>query len=429
MADALTKEDARQLMGAWDEFKSTNDVRIAAAVKGVVDPLIDDKLVKLNEKLDSYEEKQTELVGAATAARQAQENYDELKTQLEALQIKANRPGGVGNDNAAQTRAEAKAFANTYLRGIVDAHLKGEMNLSAEQKTALDTVRAQYKALAIGDDTGGGYLAPVEFVAEIIKGVTLISRFRSLVRVRTTANKAQDIPKRTGQFAAVRSAELAARTETKGLAYGMVELTAPEMTAIVDISQANLEDSAFDLAAEVQMEATEQFAVLEGKEVCTGTGIDECEGILVNGDVAESLNGDAAALTPDGILGLSYDLKTDYSNKATWVMNRKTLGKIRVLKDGVGDYLWTPGLAGSHPNTIDGTPYMEMPDMPDIAANAWPIAIGDFMRGYTLLDRVAMTMLRDPYTQAGSGLVRFWFRRRGGGRVVLGEAIRKLKIA
>jgi HK97 family phage major capsid protein len=85
-----------------------------------------------------------------------------------------------------------------------------------------------------------------------------------------------------------------------------------------------------------------------------------------------------------------------------------------------------PGIALGRPNTIDGDPYVEVPDMPNEGAGTTPVAYGDFARGYNLVDRIAMEMLRDPYTQATSGNVRFIFRRRLGGQVVLAEAIRKL---
>jgi len=88
-----------------------------------------------------------------------------------------------------------------------------------------------------------------------------------------------------------------------------------------------------------------------------------------------------------------------------------------------------PGIAQGRPNTIDGDPYLEFPDMPSEGAGTYPITYGDFRRGYTMVDRIAMEMLRDPYSQATGGKVRFIFRRRTGGKVTLGEAFRKLKCA
>jgi HK97 family phage major capsid protein len=102
---------------------------------------------------------------------------------------------------------------------------------------------------------------------------------------------------------------------------------------------------------------------------------------------------------------------------------------VRKLKDGDKNYIWMPGVQNGAPATIDGDPYVEFPDMPSEGAGLYPIAYGDFRRAYTLVDRIAMEMLRDPYTQATSGNIRFIFRRRVGGQVVLPEAIRKLKCA
>jgi len=99
------------------------------------------------------------------------------------------------------------------------------------------------------------------------------------------------------------------------------------------------------------------------------------------------------------------------------------------LKDADKGYVWQPGLALGKPNTIDGDPYVEVPDMPNEGAGAFPVAYGDFQRGYTLVDRIQMSMLRDPYTQATVGNIRFMFRRRLGGQVTLAEAFRKLKCA
>ena len=139
------------------------------------------------------------------------------------------------------------------------------------------------------------------------------------------------------------------------------------------------------------------------------------------------MTGNAASLSADGVLNICYNLKTAYAVNASYILNRASIGAVRTLKDGIGNYLWMPGLQSGLPNTINGAPYYEFPDMPAVGASAYPIAFGDWKRAYTLVDRIAMTFLRDPYTQGASGNVRMWFRRRCGGQVVLAEAIRKLQ--
>jgi HK97 family phage major capsid protein len=111
-----------------------------------------------------------------------------------------------------------------------------------------------------------------------------------------------------------------------------------------------------------------------------------------------------------------------------WTLNRLSLAAVRKLKDQQGQYLWTPGIAGNVPNTILGASYVEMPDMPNIGANAFPIAFGDFKRGYVVVDRIAISFQADYTTGADDGLVVFRGRKRTGGGVRQAEAIRKLKV-
>jgi HK97 family phage major capsid protein len=408
------------VMTAFEEFKKTNDARLAEIEKkGAADPLVNEKLAKIEATIAGYEGVNQKITLAEQQAKAAREAVDRMEVAM--ARIPSAARGG--------SAAEVKQRANDWLRAVIAAHTIGVVNLGAEQRKSVEDAIAEYKSLNISNDTAGGYLAPLEYVREIIKGVTEMSPVRALVRVRTTAAKSIQIPKRTGQFAAQWVAEQGNRTETTGLAYGLEEMPLHELYALVDISNQMLEDSAFDIEAELRMEAEEQFAVAEGAAVISGNGVGKPQGVLVNGSVGETVSGDANLVTADGLINLFHAIKTAYSRNAAFGLNRTTLGAVRKLKDTANQYLWSPGLASGIPNTILGAPYVEMPDMPNVAANAYPVVFGDWRRGYTLVDRISMEFLRDPYTQATSGNVRFIFRRRLGGQVVIPEALRKLKIA
>ncbi len=414
-------EDIQQALDAFgrafEEFKATNDARLKELeAKGAVDPVVEDKLRKVEEGLAAGEALSRKLLAQ-------EEELKGLRGTVDELEKRANRPA-TGDD--ADRAAERKRRVNLWTRGVVSAFTVGIPNLPEDQRKALDVAAAEYKGMTAGDDTTGGYLAPRDYVREIIREVTEASRPRALARVRSTAMKAIAQPKRTGQFSARRVGETEPRTETEGLGFGMVEITAPEAYALIDISQQNLEDTEFDFEAEIREEAVEQFGILEGREFVSGSGVGEMEGILSNGQVGATKSGHVSQITADGLLTLKYDVKTAYARSAKFVMNRRSLGAIRRLKDKNDQYLWMPGIQFGRPNTIDGDPYEEVPDMPDEAANAKPVAYGDFRRAYTMADRVQMSMLRDPYTQATNGMIRFHMRRRVGGRVVLPEAIRTL---
>ena len=292
--------------------------------------------------------------------------------------------------------------------------------------------RDEMKALTVGNDPAAGYLAPPEFAREIIKGEVEFSPLRAWVRVRETSRNALQIPRRSGTFGAVWVAEQAARSETEGLTYGLEDIPTHEMYALVDVSQQMLEDSEFDLEAELRMEFAEQFAVTEGAAFVDGNGVGQPEGLLSHADVATTNSGSAATIADangqaDGLISLWHSIKTGYAIRGVWLLNRSTLAAVRKLKDDQGQYIWQPGLAVGQPNTILGSPYAELPDMPNEAANATPIAFGDLRRGYTVVDRIQLSVLRDPFTQATAGKIRFIARRRVGGQVVLPEAVAKLK--
>jgi len=420
------KKSVDDFMSTFDEFKKANDERLKQVEeKGAADPLTEEKLAKIEQDLAKFEDLNQKLTEAEKKAHAADEDRKELKSQLDRIETKAGRPPKSREDRA----EELKERVNLWARGVVNAYSVGVPNLPEEERKAIDAIRNEYKSLNVSTDTAGGYLAPEEYVREIIKGITEMSPVRSLARVRTTMNKSVEIPKRTGQFAAQWVSEQGTKSETTGLSYGLEELPTHELYALIDISNQMVEDSAFDMEAEIRMEAEEQFSVAEGTAFVSGTGVGKPEGFLSNADVATTNSGAATAVTADGILSLFYGIKTAYARNATWLMNRTTLGSVRKLKDANNQYLWMPGLAQGQPNSINGAPYVEMPDMPNEGAGTKPVAFGDFRRAYTWVDRIVMEMLRDPYTQATSGNVRFILRKRVGGQVTLAEALRALVCA
>lgn len=413
------KDAIKQVMTGFEEYKAANDERLKQIeTKGAADPVTAEKLAKLDEHLDKFEAFNQRLTEAAKKA----EAIEEVKSRFDEIETAMKRVTGA----TVETKASR---VNDWARAVVDAHTLGLANLSAEQQKTMKAINDEYKALAVTPDTAGGYLAPVEFVREIIKGETEISPVRTLARVRQTAQKSVQVPKRTGQFAAQWVAEQGTKTETTGLAYGLEDIPTHEIYALIDISNQMLEDSAFNMEQEIASEAIEQFALAEGTAFVSGNGAGKPQGFLSAASVQTTNSGAATTVTADGLLTLKHAIKTAYTRNANFLLNRTTLGSVRKLKDDNKQYLWMPGIANGKPNTIDGDPYMEMPDMPSEGAGLKPVAYGDFRRAYTWVDRISMEMLRDPYTQATAGNVRFIVRKRVGGQVVLAEAIRTLTCA
>lgn len=328
------------------------------------------------------------------------------------VKLQAPRPDG---NKADPTPAEHKVAYLKFLRKGADILTPPEV-----------------KVMTISDLTTGGYLAaPNEVVKEILVNVTEYSPIRSLARVITTSAPGVDWPKKTGTFAAYRTTEIGTRTETTGLAYGLEKIPADEMYALVKLSKQNLEDSAFPLESFVAAEAAEQFGVKEGTESILGIATSgQCEGILINASVTGFTGVTTSAkILADDMKQVFYLLKDIYARNATWLWRRTSTLAISLLKDSVsGDYMWRPGLADKDPATVLGRPYVECPDMPAEAASAKAVAVGDFRKGYVLVDRLGMETQRLVELYAVNGQVGLLFRRRVGGQVILPEAIKVLTL-
>ena len=390
---------------AFEEFKSTNNERLAEIEKkGEADPLVDEKLKNIEADLDRFEDINQKL----TLAQQEQKQFGEKLENFETLLKR--REAGVESKSIDE---KMDAF-DKWLR-------KGEKDMEAHE----------VKSLSVSDDSQAGFLAPPEYVAELIKTITEISPMRQIARVRQTNQKSIQMPSRTATFSAAWVAEQGTRSETTGYTTQLEEIPTHEQYALVDISSQMLEDSVFNLESEMQEEFATQFAKNEGNAFVAGDSVGKPEGITVNSDVGTTNSGSGTLLTGDGLIDLVHDVKSDYTRGATFVFNRTSLAAIRKLKDTAGQYVFQAGmmLTAGVPNTILGFPYVEMPDMPDVAGSAKPVAFGDFSRGYMIVDRVALSVLRDPFTQATSGNVRYVARSRVGGQVVLAEALRTQTIS
>jgi HK97 family phage major capsid protein len=194
-----------------------------------------------------------------------------------------------------------------------------------------------------------------------------------------------------------------------------------------------------DMDSWIASEVETAFAEQESQAFVTGDGVAKPRGFLDYptvaeaswawgslGQIATGVSGAFPASNPSDILmDLMYALKSGYRQNASWVMSRQTQAAIRKLKDTTGNYLWTPPAAVGARAMLMGFQLVEAEHMPDITANAKAIAFGDFQRGYLVVDRVGVRILRDPYS--AKPYVLFYTTKRVGGGVQDFDAIKILK--
>ncbi|MDW5314082.1 phage major capsid protein [Rhizobium sp. PL01] len=334
-----------------------------------------------------------------------------IKARVDKLEAKANRPLAANsnhpegqNDNGVR-----KAFSD-FLRGTIDN--SGEVR----------------KALTVAGDAPSHILAPEETSGEFIRNLVEFSPVRSIADVRTTGSHTVMLPKRLTVTNAKWKGE-AVVSEASEPTFDQMEISIKEATTHVDIGNWLIEDASADVEAEVRLALAEDFAAKEGLAFVNGSAAAEPKGFMAEAGITSGLNGHATNLSADAFISLMYSLPAIYRNRGTWAMNGTTLAAVRKLKDGQGNYLWQPAFVAGQPETILGRPVVELLNMPDIAANAFPIIFGDFKAGYRIYDRIELAVRPNPYLLATEGLVRFHARRRVGAGVVRPEVFRKLKMA
>ncbi len=337
---------------------------------------------------------------------------DKVAGRLDKIEATLNRPGIIakGDDSG---DLERKAFIEFARKGVE----------RMEQKAAA--------ALTVATDASAGYLAPEAFGAEILKKIVEWSPIRNYARVISISAPEIKYPRKLTGVAATWVGETEDRTQSDQT-YEQVTFAPHELATFVDVSNQLLEDNAYNLEGELSGDFAEAFAIAESSAFVNGNGTGKPKGLLAAGTgIAEMKTGAAANLGTDPaatVIAMFHAVPSVVAQNGVWVMNRKTLGALRTLKDGNGRFIMVDPITAGMPSTLLGRPIVEAVDMPDVAANAVPIVFGD-LAGYRIVDRVGLTVLRDPYSIATKGQVRFHARRRVGGDVSHPDRFLKLKVA
>ena len=389
-----------EFLGAFEQFKSANDERLENLEQKKKDDVV------LREKIDRINDAVTE-----------------QKAAVDRIVIKQNRPR-LSHAGAVQTD-ERKAAFSRYMR-VGDA-----TSIATLEEKSLNTVV----------DAEGGYLAPEQTEALIAAAVRDVSPIRQIASVREIGSNVFRKPISNGDGSAGWVGETEPRVETTASTITAIDFPTKELYAMPAASQTLLDDSIVDIEQWLAEEVQQEFAVQESAAFINGDGVNEPSGILNSpivdeairganqlGFVATGVDGDFPAANPaDVLLDLIYTPKQAYRQNGRFVLNRSVLGTLRKFKDADGNYLWQPSAQAGEPARLLGYPVTESEDMPDIAAGSHSIAFGDFRRGYLIVDRVGVRVLRDPYS--AKPYVLFYTTKRVGGGVQDFDAIKLLKFA
>lgn len=407
----MTTENT-ELMQALNQLREINEKGIKMNSEDL------EKISKLNTRLDASEEKNNQLVKQLTEEKSAKEDLvkriDDLEKGLGRL------PGGksAGIDGQ-DVVVECKNFINTMLRDSNTAEF-----IKANQSNPI--VGMSKKSYNETIDPNGGYLVPPQYYQEVIKKITEISPIRQYAKVVTISSNRLEVRLRNAliQGGWVNETKPAPVSQSP---YGNIEILAHKLMVNTSVSAELINDSTFNVEQLIAEDMIENFAQLEGRAFVLGNGLSQPYGLITNANIQKLTSSVVGSYTPDDLIKLTGELKDGYA--PMWMLNRRELARVRLFKDGIGRYLWTPGLAEGKPNMINGEPYVSVIDMPNAAAGATPILYGDVRRAYMIVDNMRMSMIRDPFTQSSSDMISITAHRRVGGAVVLPEAIKLIVCA
>lgn len=405
------KKVVDSLAAAFDEFKSANDERLRQVEqKGAADPLLEEKVEKLNAQLG------------------------QLQKSLADMEVKAFRPGApAGSSEAEGLRAEHKS---AYLRFVRKGADEGLADL-------------QKKALNVTTEADGGYAVPEEIDRGILGLMQTMSPMRAVCNVVQVGTP--DYKRLVNVHGASTGwvDEDDARPETNTPQLAQVAAFMGEVYANAFATQTMLDDAFFNAEQWLIQELTDAFALVEGAAFVTGDGAKKPKGFLAYTQAAtddgtrafgqvqyvatgadgafKSLSASTGVNPADDLLTLIYKLKSGLRQGSAFMMNSAVLATARKWKDADGNYIWQPSFQAGQPSILLGYPVAENEDMPGIGSGTTPVAFGNWRRAYTIVDRIGIRTLRDPYTN--KPYVGFYMTKRVGGMLVDSEAVKVLKLA
>lgn len=390
-------------MHAFEEFRQTNDSRLdEIEQKMSADVITEEKLNRLNDALDANQRR------------------------IDALTLKAHRPQQAGVDGdvtLSHSAMQHKSAFHGYVRGGETANLR-----SLEQK-----------ALSVASDPDGGYLVPEETETSVMQSLKEISPIRAIAGNRQVSGTVYKKPFSIAAPGTGWVGETAARPETTSPTLAELSFPTMELYAMPAATSTLLDDSAVNIDEWLAEEVKTAFAAQETAAFVAGDGVNKPKGFLDYTTVAEAswswgnvgyvatgVDGDfAASNESDQLIDLIYTVKSGYRANSRWVMNRSTQAEIRKLKDADGNYIWQPAARAGEAPSLLGYPVTEVEDMPAIASDSLSVAFGDFNRGYLVVDRLGLRILRDPYSS--KPYVLFYTTKRVGGGIQDFDAFKFLK--
>jgi len=421
-----SKKNYDELRKSYEQFKSVMDT-----YEGKMSADIEEQVKKFGEEIvtrqTALDEGWNKRADAMETAIQRMPKYAspedkkevEMAMQFQKEALVCRKKEGVTYNDVATLKANVEEYQEYKKAFEAFLRMKGDQrNMGPDQ----------FKSLSVGVDPDGGYTVTPAFSSRVITKQYETDPIRQMASIETISTQALEWLVDWGQAGAGWEAETETGNETDTPTLNKKRIPVHVMYAKPHATQTLLEDSGINIENWLANKVADRFSRLEAASFIDGDGVGKPRGILTYangtnyGQIEQVAMQNAAALTGDGFIAVKYSLVEQYLNMASWIMNRTTVRDAMYLKNGAGDYIWKPGWDKDSQATILGLPVRMSATMPAVAANALAVALAYWKEAYMIVDRLGITIQRDPYT--AKPFVEFYTRKRVGGDVVNYEAIK-----
>jgi HK97 family phage major capsid protein len=397
------------------------------------------------EQINKINDDVTKSIDSINDLKEAQKKLEEQNINIEKLICRMDAGENSTEINPLEKKSRHE-FAN-YLRNPRDVKLSKEVieygaNHLMEKYFigGSDEQRMNFKAMMVQDNPNGGYLVRPQISDIIIDRIFETSQIRQYANIITTFSDSVQFLIDDNEAECLWVGEDEARNDTNTPAIGEETIHIHEMMAQPKITQKMIDDATIDVESWLAKKVSRSFSRKENRAFVVGNGNKKPRGFLdydawttpgtyERGKLEHiTATGTAGSLdNGDDVKKLQNALLEDYQPNAIWAMQRKTFGDVVLLKDGNERYLLDPNsFKVGDTKILLGSPVAFFADMPSVANNALAVAYGDFSVGYTIIDRIGIRVLPDPYTKTPYTVYKT--TKRVGGGVTNFQSIKVLKI-
>jgi HK97 family phage major capsid protein len=418
---------------------------------------LDDLMVSLKASRDTQAEldRQVKKLGEDTLTKEKGAKidaaFDKIKDDINAIYKKVNRQA-VAQTDAKVSDIEVKANLQVAKWIGKEGDAAAGAALRIGYKNAFDKLvrkgrdalsPEEIKTISVGSAPDGGFYVEPARDGTIVTRLRETSAMRSIATIMTVGNPSYKFNIDRDDVGYGWVGEQSSRPETDTPQFGEGEIPVHEMYALPKETQNALDDLEIDMEAQLNDKIVDRLGRAENTAFCTGNAVKQPQGFLTptpssTADasrafgtlqyIATGVSGGFATIAPaDKLLDLIHEFNAGYRKNLQWAGSKRTLGAIRKFKDDNDNYIYDASLSAN--GIIDMVlryPWNEFADMSDYStANAFGVALGDWKKGYRIVDKQGMRQLRDPYTQ--KGYVLFYTTKRVGGGLMDTDAIKLLK--